>query len=95
MEDCEEKKVLPFHEMELDERILKAIAKVGWIQPTLIQVDPCSNLCMIGRYLIVSCDAQMFSGTTVNVYYICCFYQVIVSHSILLINCLEQLNKSH
>jgi len=37
MEDCEEKKVLPFHEMELDERILKAIAKVGWIQPTLIQ----------------------------------------------------------
>ena len=34
----EEKKNLPFHEMELDERILKAIAKLGWIDPTLIQV---------------------------------------------------------
>ncbi len=39
MSDTEdEKKKLPFHEMELDERILKAIAKLGWIDPTLIQV---------------------------------------------------------
>ena len=39
MSDAEdEKKNLPFHEMELDERILKAIAKLGWIDPTLIQV---------------------------------------------------------
>ncbi|XP_023328223.1 probable ATP-dependent RNA helicase DDX56 [Eurytemora carolleeae] len=38
MSDTEdEKKKLPFHEMELDERILKAIAKLGWIDPTLIQ----------------------------------------------------------
>jgi len=36
-ENEESKKNLPFHEMEIDERILKAIAKLGWIQPTLIQ----------------------------------------------------------
>ena len=36
--DSEEKKELfPFHEMCLDDRILKAIAKLGWINPTLIQ----------------------------------------------------------
>jgi len=33
----DEKKVFPFHEMGLDDRILKAIAKLGWINPTLIQ----------------------------------------------------------
>jgi len=37
MSDDEEKKALPFHEMELDERIQKAIAKLGWKEPTLIQ----------------------------------------------------------
>ncbi|XP_018322248.1 probable ATP-dependent RNA helicase DDX56 [Agrilus planipennis] len=26
-----------FHEMELDDRIVKAVAKLGWVQPTLIQ----------------------------------------------------------
>ncbi|CAG2066101.1 unnamed protein product, partial [Timema podura] len=26
-----------FHKMELDDRILKAIAKLGWLTPTLIQ----------------------------------------------------------
>ena len=26
-----------FHEMNLDDRILKAIAKLGWCEPTLIQ----------------------------------------------------------
>jgi ATP-dependent RNA helicase DDX56/DBP9 len=31
------KKVFPFHEMGLDDRILKAIAKLGWVEPTLIQ----------------------------------------------------------
>jgi len=36
-EKDDSKKELPFHEMELDERILKAIAKLGWVQPTLIQ----------------------------------------------------------
>jgi hypothetical protein len=40
MSDSEEdkKNVLPFHEMGLDDRILKAVAKLGWIEPTLIQV---------------------------------------------------------
>ena len=33
----EEKKIFPFHEMGLDDRILKAIAKLGWVSPTLIQ----------------------------------------------------------
>jgi hypothetical protein len=43
MSDSEEdkKNVLPFHEMGLDDRILKAVAKLGWIEPTLIQVTRC------------------------------------------------------
>lgn len=32
-----EKKVVAFHQMNLDDRILKAIAKLGWVSPTLIQ----------------------------------------------------------
>eukprot|EP00088_Acartia_fossae_P043836 TRINITY_DN4632_c0_g1_i16.p1 TRINITY_DN4632_c0_g1~~TRINITY_DN4632_c0_g1_i16.p1 ORF type:complete len:755 (-),score=211.92 TRINITY_DN4632_c0_g1_i16:72-2336(-) len=36
-EEEDEKKSLGFHQMELDERIQKAIAKLGWIKPTLIQ----------------------------------------------------------
>ena len=35
--DEDKKKTFPFHEMGLDDRILKAIAKLGWINPTLIQ----------------------------------------------------------
>ena len=35
--DDEDVKVLPFHEMGLDDRILKAIAKLGWCRPTMIQ----------------------------------------------------------
>ena len=34
--DTEEKQ-LQFHQMELDDRILKAIALLGWLSPTLIQ----------------------------------------------------------
>lgn len=30
---------LQFHEMGLDDRLLKAIAKLGWGHPTLIQVS--------------------------------------------------------
>lgn len=37
MAEEEDKTVLNFHQMELDDRILKAIAKLGWITPTLIQ----------------------------------------------------------
>ncbi len=33
----EEKKILGFHQMNLDDRILKAVAKLGWMSPTLIQ----------------------------------------------------------
>ena len=35
MEDEEE--TLAFHEMGLDDRILKAVAKAGWQEPTAIQ----------------------------------------------------------
>lgn len=34
--DSEEKQ-LQFHQMELDDRILKAVALLGWFSPTLIQ----------------------------------------------------------
>ncbi|XP_008478612.2 probable ATP-dependent RNA helicase DDX56 [Diaphorina citri] len=34
MSECN---ILNFHEMGLDDRILKAIAKLGWLEPTLIQ----------------------------------------------------------
>lgn len=37
VEDDDKKKVFPFHEMGLDDRVLKAIAKLGWVEPTLIQ----------------------------------------------------------
>ncbi|KAG5672502.1 hypothetical protein PVAND_002626 [Polypedilum vanderplanki] len=37
MTEEDDKTVLNFHQMELDDRILKAIAKLGWIRPTLIQ----------------------------------------------------------
>lgn len=33
----EDEKPLQFHEMGLDDRILKAVAKLGWCEPTLIQ----------------------------------------------------------
>ena len=33
----QKEKTMPFHEMGLDDRILKAIAKLGWTLPTLIQ----------------------------------------------------------
>ena len=36
-EEDDKKKVFPFHEMGLDDRILKAIAKLGWCRPTMIQ----------------------------------------------------------
>jgi ATP-dependent RNA helicase DDX56/DBP9 len=32
-----EKKIIAFHQMNLDDRLLKAIAKLGWVSPTLIQ----------------------------------------------------------
>ncbi|KAG0699698.1 putative ATP-dependent RNA helicase DDX56 [Chionoecetes opilio] len=35
--DAEDEKTLQFHEMGLDDRILEAIARLGWKEPTLIQ----------------------------------------------------------
>uniref|UniRef100_T1IZ77 RNA helicase n=1 Tax=Strigamia maritima TaxID=126957 RepID=T1IZ77_STRMM len=35
--EAEDEKFLQFHEMGLDNRILKAISKLGWSEPTLIQ----------------------------------------------------------
>lgn len=37
MDDDVEAKVVRFHQMNLDDRILKAIARLGWVTPTLIQ----------------------------------------------------------
>ena len=41
--NAEDDESVPFHEMGLDDRILKAIAKMGWRVPTLIQVKPCHD----------------------------------------------------
>lgn len=35
--EAEDEKTLQFHEMGLDDRILEAIARLGWEEPTLIQ----------------------------------------------------------
>jgi len=43
--------VFPFHEMGLDDRILKAIAKLGWVEPTLIQ-ERAVPLIMEGKDLL-------------------------------------------
>ena len=36
-EEEEEEPLLQFHQMGLDDRLLKAIAHLGWKEPTLIQ----------------------------------------------------------
>ncbi|ENN81220.1 hypothetical protein YQE_02375, partial [Dendroctonus ponderosae] len=59
MED-EEKCVL-FHEMELDDRILKAIEKLGWASPTLIQ-EKAIPLLLEGKDVLVR--ARTGSGKT-------------------------------
>ena len=35
--EMEESPDIPFHEMGLDDRVLKAVAKCGWSEPTAIQ----------------------------------------------------------
>ena len=35
--EMEESLDIPFHEMGLDDRVLKAVAKCGWSEPTAIQ----------------------------------------------------------
>ncbi|XP_072385166.1 probable ATP-dependent RNA helicase DDX56 [Diabrotica undecimpunctata] len=54
-------KTVQFHEMELDDRILKAIAKVGWLQPTIIQ-EKVIPLLLEGKDVLVR--ARTGSGKT-------------------------------
>lgn len=61
MDDSTEDKSLNFHEMELDDRILKAIAKLGWLSPTLIQ-ERAIPLLLEGKDVLVR--ARTGSGKT-------------------------------
>ncbi|KAJ8961788.1 hypothetical protein NQ318_021390 [Aromia moschata] len=60
MEENEQKQY-HFHEMELDDRILKAIAKLGWQTPTLIQ-EKAIPLLLEGKDVLVR--ARTGSGKT-------------------------------
>lgn len=59
--DNEKNDVKNFHQMELDDRILKAIAKLGWITPTLIQ-EKSIPLLLEGKDVLVR--AKTGSGKT-------------------------------
>ncbi|XP_062565145.1 probable ATP-dependent RNA helicase DDX56 [Armigeres subalbatus] len=61
MGDSDEKKSLNFHQMELDDRILKGIAKLGWLCPTLIQ-EKAIPLLLEGKDVLVR--ARTGSGKT-------------------------------
>ncbi|KAB0790076.1 hypothetical protein PPYR_15608 [Photinus pyralis] len=61
MDDSAVDKSLNFHEMELDDRILKAIAKLGWLSPTLIQ-ERAIPLLLEGKDVLVR--ARTGSGKT-------------------------------
>lgn len=61
MAESEEKKTLNFHQMELDDRILKGIAKLGWLCPTLIQ-EKAIPLLLEGKDVLVR--ARTGSGKT-------------------------------
>ncbi|XP_055594844.1 probable ATP-dependent RNA helicase DDX56 [Uranotaenia lowii] len=61
MPNSDENKTLNFHQMELDDRILKAIAKLGWLQPTLIQ-EKAIPLLLEGKDVLVR--ARTGSGKT-------------------------------
>ncbi|XP_018377850.1 PREDICTED: probable ATP-dependent RNA helicase DDX56 [Trachymyrmex cornetzi] len=56
-----EPKLKKFHEHELDDRILKAITKLGWMEPTLIQ-DKVIPLLLEGKDLLIK--ARTGSGKT-------------------------------
>ena len=47
-DDVEEEESLAFHQMGLDDRILKAVAKCGWLAPTAIQ-EKAIPLVLAGR----------------------------------------------
>ncbi|KZC14956.1 PREDICTED: probable ATP-dependent RNA helicase DDX56 [Dufourea novaeangliae] len=63
MEVDEENETKPkqFHEFELDDRILKAIAKLGWLEPTLIQ-ENAIPLMLEGKDILIR--ARTGSGKT-------------------------------
>lgn len=61
MENSIDEKTLNFHEMELDDRILKGIAKLGWLSPTLIQ-ERAIPLLLEGKDVLVR--ARTGSGKT-------------------------------
>ncbi|CAH1176790.1 unnamed protein product [Phaedon cochleariae] len=61
MSEETEEKQCNFHEMELDDRILKAIAKLGWQTPTLIQ-EKAIPLLLEGKDVLVR--ARTGSGKT-------------------------------
>ncbi|XP_014478968.1 PREDICTED: probable ATP-dependent RNA helicase DDX56 [Dinoponera quadriceps] len=56
-----EEKLKDFHELELDDRILKAIAKLGWLEPTLIQ-EKAIPLLLEGKDVLIR--ARTGSGKT-------------------------------
>ncbi|KAH8387033.1 hypothetical protein KR093_004215 [Drosophila rubida] len=56
-----QQKTLQFHELELDQRILKAVAALGWSQPTLIQ-STAIPLLLEGKDVVVR--ARTGSGKT-------------------------------
>ncbi|XP_017752951.1 PREDICTED: probable ATP-dependent RNA helicase DDX56 [Eufriesea mexicana] len=56
-----ETKLKNFHELELDDRILKAIAKLGWVEPTLIQ-EKAIPLMLDGKDILIR--ARTGSGKT-------------------------------
>ncbi|XP_003706720.1 putative ATP-dependent RNA helicase DDX56 [Megachile rotundata] len=56
-----EEKPKNFHELELDDRILKAVAKLGWLEPTLIQ-EKAIPLLLEGKDVLIR--ARTGSGKT-------------------------------
>ncbi|XP_043601284.1 probable ATP-dependent RNA helicase DDX56 isoform X2 [Bombus pyrosoma] len=61
VDDENETKPKYFHELELDDRILKAISKLGWVEPTLIQ-EKAIPLMMEGKDILIR--ARTGSGKT-------------------------------
>lgn len=59
--ESEAKDVVNFHQMELDDRILKAVARLGWTTPTLIQ-EKAIPLLLEGKDVLVR--AKTGSGKT-------------------------------
>ncbi|CAB3363183.1 Hypothetical predicted protein [Cloeon dipterum] len=59
--DEEQSKTLQFHDMELDERLLKAIAKLGWTEPSAIQEEAIPRM-LEGQDVLIK--ARTGSGKT-------------------------------